>query len=334
MVSSAYIVILVGKKSVPVRYNKSLYITKICFGSVHCIKINHKWFLSKQATVDCYQGWQYGVFVFIAGWVVLFPFTLYIGVVKLRSKCLNPNEFLFTLLIPTSMILFLVRSCLRSNVNHGRQQHHRDDEILSPIDVDLTNDGDVILYEVPPINEGFENDIMEADRSALLALITEPFKIILEHPNTIPDDGDYTDEMNATPRKLVWEPVLLWRRLILLTVSIFIVDPILKLYPVGVLLVLFGFHDYMVKPFTDHMLNVLQTISYRLLIVLVLINFFWAFSNNLDLTSSDNPTFHTLGQFLLYFEVFILLFPAIVFIGLFLRRVFLKIYKYCLCKQD
>ena len=63
-------------------------------------------------------------------------------------------------------------------------------------------------------------------------------------------------------------PVLLLRRLILLTASIFIVDPILKLYPVGVLLVLFGFHDYIVRPFTDHNLNVFQIVSYGLLIVL------------------------------------------------------------------
>ena len=140
--------------------------------------------------------------------------------------------------------------------------------------------------------------------------------------------------MNIIPRKLVWEAVLLWRRLVLLTASIFIVDTILKLYPVGVLLVLFCFHDYIVRPFTDHMLNVFQIVSYGLLIVLALINSFWAFPNNLDLTSSDNPTFHTLGQFLLYFELFILLFPSIVFIGWFLRKVFVKIYKSCLCKQD
>ena len=74
--------------------------------------------------------------------------------------------------------------------------------------------------------------------------------------------------MSSTPRKLVCEPVLLLRRLILLTASIFIVDPILKLYPVGVLLVLFGFHDYIVRPFTDHNLNVFQIVSYGLLIVL------------------------------------------------------------------
>ena len=48
---------------------------------------------------------------------------------------------------------------------------------------------------------------MEADRSALLALVTEPFKIIPDR-TTIPDDSDYTDEMNATPRKLVWEPLV------------------------------------------------------------------------------------------------------------------------------
>ena len=87
--------------------------------------------------------------------------------------------------------------------------------------------------------------------------------------------------MNSISRKLVWQPVLLLRRLILLAASIFIVVPILKLYPVGILLVLYDFHDYMVKPFTDQTLNVFQMVSYGLLFVLVLINSFWAFSNNL-----------------------------------------------------
>ena len=149
-----------------------------------------------------------------------------------------------------------------------------------------------------------------------------PFKIIIGRPERITTTNDantYTEEemMNSISRKLVWQPVLLLRRLILLAASIFIVVPILKLYPVGILLVLYDFHDYMVKPFTDQTLNVFQMVSYGLLFVLVLINSFWAFSNNLDLTSPDNPTFHTLGQFLLYFELFILLFPANVLIGWF-----------------
>ena len=125
--------------------------------------------------------------------------------------------------------------------------------------------------------------------------------------------------MSSTPRKLVCEPVLLLRRLILLTASIFIVDPILKLYPVGVLLVLFGFHDYIVRPFTDHNLNVFQIVSY--FIVLTTQNSFWVFSNNLDLTSK-NTTFHALGQFLLYFELSVLFFPFIIFIGWFIRNIF------------
>ena len=185
MVSSAYNIILVGKKSVPVRYHKSLYITKICFGSVHCIKINHKWFLSKQATVECYQGWQYGVFVFIAGWVVLFPFTLYIGVVSLRSRSLNPNDFLVTLVIPPSMIWFIVRSCLTSNVSHQHHHHQYDyeEETGSSVDVDLVSDDDNDAAMLLVVH--LESDIMDAERSALVALVMNHLRSLSDALNVL-----------------------------------------------------------------------------------------------------------------------------------------------------
>ena len=165
-------------------------ITKICFDSVHCIEINHKWFLYKQAeTVECCHGWQYGVFVVIAGCVILFPFTLYIGVMKLRSKSLSPNEFLLILFIPPSMILFLVRSCLRSNTKHGRQQyHHENEETFSPIDVDLTGDNEVIHFDDYSQSNGNSTG---TDRAALLAIVTGPFKTIPGHSAIIEDGDEY-----------------------------------------------------------------------------------------------------------------------------------------------
>ena len=301
-------------------------ISIVCLESVHCIEINSKWFLYKQAdTVECYQGWQQLMFVVIVAWVVSFPLALYIGVVMLRLRSITPNEFLFSLFFPPSIGLFLVRALLSTPNKSGK-----------PIDVAITTEivsKDEIDLAKVEVSERLDGG---AERLALLAVVNLPFR---RYPQRCDDNKDDYEDIDAENeekekfrRKLVWEPVLVFRRLVLLIVSIFIVNPIFKLYPVGILLVLFGFHDYMVQPFADHLLNKLQMISYGLLFVLTLISSFWAFSDNLDLT--ENPSFQVLGQFLLYFELLINILPFIVFIGWILQKAFLKLLKTCLRKQD
>ena len=74
--------------------------------------------------------------------------------------------------------------------------------------------------------------MVDFERSALLATLNGPFKTNLHHAN---EDIDTEDEkMVGLPRKLVWKPVLVFKRLVLLIASIFNVDPILKLYPIGI----------------------------------------------------------------------------------------------------
>ena len=291
-------------------------ISSICLESVHCIKIEDRgWFLYKQAaTVKCYQTWQNFVIVFIGLCVVLFPFTLYLGTLLLSSKRMTPNWFLLLLIFPPSIIVFLVfvnESCFFTN-----EHRHETTGALNDIDVD-----------------GDDNtDDIDTERSAILLVINEPFRV-LHHDDT--KEGE-EEEANTTTssRNLIWEPVLLYRRLILLCASIFIVNPMLKLYPIGVLLALFAIHDYLVKPFSDKTkLNLVQTVSSGLLGVLALINTFWAFSNNFDLTAADE-TFHTLGWIFLYFELAVLLLPLIVFLCWLLHRAIVKLYKLCLRKQD
>ena len=294
-------------------------ISSICLESVHCIKIeDHGWFLYKQAaTVKCYQTWQNFVIVFIGVWVVLFPFTLHFGTLLLSSKRMTPNWFLVLLIFPPSIIVFLVfvnESCLFTN-----DLHHQTTGALDDIDVDGDNSIDNTC------------DI-DTERSAILLVINEPFRVLHR------DDSDESEEEEAntttSSRNLIWEPVLLYRRLILLCASIFIVNPMLKLYPIGVLLALFAMHDYLVKPFSDKTkLNLVQTASSMLLLVLALINTFWAFSNNLDLTAADE-TFHMLGWIFLYFELAVLLLPLIVVLCWLLHRAIVKLYKLCLRKQD
>ena len=294
-------------------------ISSICLESVHCIKIeDHGWFLYKQAaTVKCYQTWQNFVNVFIGVWVVLFPFTLYLGTLLLSLKRMTPNWFLVLLIFPPSIIVFLVfvnESCFFTN-----EHRHETTGALNDIDVD----GD-------DFNDN-TNDI-DTERSAILLVINEPFRVL--HRDDTKEGEEEEANTSTSSRSLIWEPVLLYRRLILLCASIFIVNPMLKLYPIGVLLALFAMHDYLVKPFSDETkLNLVQTASSGLLGVLALINTFWAFSNNFDLTAADE-TFHMLGWIFLYFELTVLLLPLIVVLCWLLHRAIVKLYKLCLRKQD
>ena len=294
-------------------------ISTICLESVHCIKIeDHGWFLYKQAaTVKCYQTWQNFVIVFIGLWVVLFPFILYLGTLLLSSKRMKPNWFLFLLMFPPSIIVFLVfvnKSCFFTN-----DHHHETTGSLNDIDVEGDNSND-------------NTNVIDTERSAILLVINEPFRVL--HHDDPEEDEEEEANTSTSSRNLIWEPVLLYRRLILLCASIFIVNPMLKLYPIGVLLALFAIHDYLVKPFSNETnLNLVQTVSSGLLGVLTLINTFWAFSNNFDLTAADE-TFHTLGWIFLYFELAVLVLPLIVFLCWLLHRAIVKLYKLCLRNQD
>lgn len=312
-------------------------ISSISFSSVHCININGKGlFLYMQAaSVECYQPWQIAVFVFVGGWVVLFPLTLYIGTSMLSSKRMSPNWFLASLLFPPSIIVFfLVNKSWRTLSNSGEDYRRRrlSGSSYNGIDTNTTAGDDSIIGQTT------NGDIGDTERSDILLIVNEPFKVIDHTSEQKEEDEDnFTFESNHQQhprRNLIWEPILLYRRLILLSASIFIINPMLKLYPIGVLLALFGIHDYMVKPFSKQTnLNLVQAVSSVLLGVLALINTFWAFSNNFDLTSVDS-TFHTLGSIFLYIELVVLLCPFILFVCWLLYHAFRKLYKLFLYKQD
>ena len=315
-------------------------ISSLSLDTVHCINIKDTGlFLYKQATsVECYQPWQIAVFVFVGGWIVLFPFTLYIGTLMLAWKRISSNWFLVSLLFPPSIIvIFFVNKPWRISTNNIGQRRQRQSSSSSY----NSNDTDITDPVDPIIPHTISDDDIE--RSAILLIINEPFRVIDNIKTS--KESEEEDEENFTlesdhhlkyhqQQNLIWEPVLLFRRLILLSVSIFIVNPLLKLYPIGVLLALFGIHDYLVRPFSDETnLNFVQTVSSVLLGILALINTFWAFSNNFDLISAD-PTFHTLGLIFLYFELVVLLFLFIVFVCWLLYRVIMKLYELCMHKQD
>ena len=243
-------------------------IAVFCLQGVNCIFIDGLPCLYLQASVVCYQYWQYMLFVFISTWVVPFPISIYVGCCLLRENEININTFLFIITFPPATLYHLIKSYMR-NSTEDRQQ-------MLP------------------------QSLQETDH--IMSILNEPFQ-----------SQDNNNSQN-TGYRLIWEPVLIVRRLVLVAVSTFIIPPMEKLYPVAVLLLMFTLHDMFVRPYANKRLNAIQLVSMQLLCLLTFINLFWAFSNDIDISQEQSPQYYQLGKVFLYLEMFILLLPLIILI--------------------
>jgi len=156
------------------------------------------------------------------------------------------------------------------------------------------------------------DDQMVIETENILMILNEPFQ--------------YTDQN----KRLIWEPVLLCRRLLLVVVTTFITSPVEKLYPAGLLMYVFLLHDFIVQPFDSSKSNFIQLAS--ILVVLTLVNTFWAYSNDIDFI--QNKRFYDLGSFFLYSEMFILLLPFLIVVLLVIIKIGHFLYKCFHSKQD
>ena len=146
---------------------------------------------------------------------------------------------------------------------------------------------------------------------AILCVVNQPFKNI-----------------SGKSFKIQWESVLILRRLLLIIVNTFLISPYEKLYPIGFLLVLYLIHHMIVQPFKDFSLNIVEGVSLAALCFLTLLNNFWAFSDEVDITNS--PLFNTSGHIFIYVELVILLIPLLTCLSFLL----LTLVRKCTCQRN
>ena len=127
--------------------------------------------------------------------------------------------------------------------------------------------------------------------------------------------------------KIQWESVLIFRRLLLIVVSTFLISPLDKLYPLGFLLVLYLIHHMIVQPYKESILNLAEGISLAVLCFLTLLNTFWAFADEIDITK--NSILMMTGKVFIYFELVLLLIPILAIFGL----SFFLLFRKCVCKR-
>lgn len=134
---------------------------------------------------------------------------------------------------------------------------------------------------------------------------------------------------------VMWECALIFRRLLLTAIVIFILDPITRLYVLLVPLFIFVTNHIRVWPYKDKFLNWLEFISLMLLCFLCSLNLFWSYFYISDITIT--PSLYIAGKVVLLVELCILSLPLFVAIlGIFFcfSKLFLKFYKYSISKQQ
>ena len=153
------------------------------------------------------------------------------------------------------------------------------------------------------------------EKDKLLGVLNGPFKLNFKNQES----------------HLIWEPVLILRRLSLIVMTTFISSPIVKLYPVGLLFFGFAVHDFVQNPFNNQKLNFIQHVSIALLCLLTLFNMFWAVSSNID--SLKDRLYYNLGEILLVCEAFILSFPVACMVVYLIYKGSVFIFERCVGKQ-
>lgn len=107
---------------------------------------------------------------------------------------------------------------------------------------------------------------------------------------------------------VTWEAMLIFRRLVLVIIRTFSINPITRLYLMLFPLLLFLVDHIRVKPYKSRFLNWTETISLVLLCFLSAVNLFWAYSYFTDI--SFTQTMLVLSDAFFYLEAIILLAPV------------------------
>lgn len=115
--------------------------------------------------------------------------------------------------------------------------------------------------------------------------------------------GSYRPELKK------WVGMVIFRKFVLTLVCIFTINPVLRLYILITLLIIFSIVHNRVQPYESKTLNWLESISLSLLILFAAINIYWANSSILDI--NGNSLLYHLGEVFLYIELVVLVIPVV-----------------------
>ena len=201
--------------------------------------------------VSCFTRWQYILFAVLVVWIVPFPLAIYLSSRGLTEHKLSIKRFFLAITFPLGFIIQLIYFYL----SH-RKRNQIDDQSDS---------------EEPDSYQSQHSDHTEA----ILKILQGPFR-------------KATDPSTGNLVSLHWEAVLILRRLALIFVYTFVLNPVIQLYLMLFLLSLFLFHHEYVLPFSNRLLNRAESVSLMSLCLICALGITQAYNYAYPLTSSEN----------------------------------------------
>ena len=221
-------------------------ITSISFALLSCVDIHagHS-VLFIDGSIQCYQWWQYIIFLLVVCWVAPFPVAIYISSWLLEKKKLSIKMFVLFLLVPLAAILYWlynVSFCCKGSV------------------IELE---DVSLTEQTQLDDGLT--VEEKVSGELLSIMEGPFR--QSDPACIENKS-----------KLRWESMLVARRLVLISIKTFITNTVTRLHVMLLLTVVFLIHHVKMQPYSSTILNYVETGSLLMLTIICGLNILPAYN--------------------------------------------------------
>ena len=213
---------------------------------LNCKQIGNQRVLYLQGSIQCYKSWQYGLMVAAVVWVL--PFWLYVCILPklIREKRLGPKVLFLGCIFPILIIAYclaMFRSW-KKQLESSLQTSNSDDSLLENDAGPETLDGNGQSAEA-------HNNLLFSVQQLLCA----PFK----------------DTVNSS-NFLSWDGVYVFRRLFVVSVFVFVENPLYKLYIILAGQIIFLIHHVHVKPYKNKILNLIETGSLAFLVMINAMN--------------------------------------------------------------
>ncbi|XP_057306227.1 uncharacterized protein LOC130644581 [Hydractinia symbiolongicarpus] len=122
-----------------------------------------------------------------------------------------------------------------------------------------------------------ESEQDQVEQESILSVINGQFRSVIKVEEEI--------NQRQHEKRINWEAILVVRRLVFVAVSIFVINPLSRLYLMLPLLVFVLLLHWYVKPYHSDRMNLTETVSILLLLILTTVNLFWACDYMSPLTS-------------------------------------------------
>ena len=267
-------------------------VTNMIINFVNCVPVNGHYVLYMDGTIKCFNWLQISALVFIAFWIVPFPFALVLAIHRMHHNSITYNRFIIGLIFPFFYVLWDTALKFRRGLLNA-----------------VGTESSPCEASTPSASEGVNDDIDSISVEEILRRFEAPFK-------------DSKGQTSISKQPGIWQGVMIMRRLIIILLFTFVNSPVTRLYCIFIACLLFLIHHLIYLPYQKNLVNLVETCSSSTLVVFCSVNLFFAYSyvSNVPPEHADER----ISAVFNWLEVVILVFFPVLFIVLLIIFVLIR----------